>query len=145
MKIKVINKSKNELPSYKFIGDSGMDVRADIGESIILSPGQRYTVPTGLYFQIPPGYEIQVRPRSGLANNYGITVLNTPGTVDSTYTGELKVILYNSGDSDFTVESGDRIAQIVLQEVPMIVWEEVSEFTEETDRGSGGFGHTGIK
>jgi len=145
MKIKVINKSKNELPSYKFIGDSGMDVRADIGESIIMSPGQRYTVPTGLYFKIPLGYEIQVRPRSGLANKYGITVLNTPGTIDSTYTGELKVILYNSGDSDFTVESGDRIAQIVLQEVPMIVWEEVSEFTEETDRGSGGFGHTGIK
>lgn len=145
MNIRVINKSNNELPSYKFFGDSGMDVRANVGVPIVLSPGERCVVPTGLYFQIPPGYEIQVRPRSGLAIKYGITVLNTPGTVDSNYTGELKVILYNSGSEDFLIETGDRIAQIVPAEVPVIEWTEVTEFTTDTNRGSGGFGHTGIK
>jgi dUTP pyrophosphatase len=121
-----------------------MDVRADIGEPTILPAGERCVVPTGLYFQIPRGYEFQVRPRSGMAANHGITVLNTPGTIDSNYTGELKVILYNSSKTDFLIEPGDRIAQIVLAKTEEIQWTEISEL-DQTSRGADGFGSTGLK
>lgn len=149
MTIEVINKSKNSLPEYKFQGDSGLDVRADLSDPVVIPAGKRTLIPTGLYFKLPKGYEFQVRPRSGVAIDHGITVLNSPGTIDSNYTGELKVILYNSSNwKDYTVMPGDRIAQIVLQKVPVVKWKEVSSFDEkdgEETRGAGGFGHTGIK
>jgi dUTP pyrophosphatase len=145
IKVKVINKSKNELPTYKYPYDSGMDVRADVSEPIVIPAGQRKIIPTGLYFQIPKGYEIQIRPRSGLAAKKGVFVLNTPATIDCGYTGELLVILMNLGPTDFLVEPGDRIAQIVLQEVPHMDLEEVQEFTEDVERGENGLGSTGIK
>jgi dUTP pyrophosphatase len=144
MNIGILNKSRHGLPTYRHDGDSGMDVRADIGEPTILPAGERCVIPTGLYFQIPRGYEFQVRPRSGMAANHGITVLNTPGTIDSNYTGELKIILYNSSKIDYQIEPGDRIAQIVLVKTEEIQWTEISEL-DQTSRGAGGFGSTGIK
>lgn len=140
--IKIINKSKFELPKYKTSGSAGMDLQANIDSPLILKPMQRVLVPTGIYMSIPEGYEGQIRPRSGLAINYGITVLNSPGTIDSDFIGELKVIVINLGEQDFTMNPGDRIAQIVFSK------HEVGEFTlvetlEETDRGEGGFGSTG--
>lgn len=144
MNIGILNKSRHGLPTYRHDGDSGMDVRADIGEPTILPAGERCIIPTGLYFQIPRGYEFQVRPRSGMAANHGVTVLNTPGTIDSNYTGELKVILYNSSKTDFLIEPGDRVAQIVLAKTEEIQWTEISEL-DQTSRGADGFGSTGIK
>ena len=138
----LLNKSKFVNPEYKTSQSSGLDVQANIEEPIVLQAGQRTLVPTGLFFEIPDDYEIQVRPRSGLALKNGITVLNTPGTIDSDYTGELKVILINHSNEDFIINPGDRIAQIVLQHVPKIQWNNIQELTETT-RGSGGFGSTG--
>lgn len=141
--IKVINKSGNDLPEFSTPGAAGMDVRAYLPEGpVCLRPGQRALIPTGLYMQIPKGYECQIRPRSGLALNYGITVLNTPGTVDSDYRGEVAVILINLGEEDFTVNDGDRICQMVIKKYSRVEWEIVKRL-EVTIREDGGFGHTG--
>lgn len=142
IKVKVVNKSSNELPGYAHIGDSGMDVRADILNPITLDPLERYLVPTGLFFEIPEGYEIQVRPRSGLAAKHGVTVLNTPGTVDSGYRGEVKVILVNLSNEPYKIEPGERIAQLVLAKTEKAELEEVL-FVENTERGGTGFGNSG--
>ena len=144
MTVKVINKGGNPLPEYATALAAGMDVRADNAEPIVLHPLERALVPTGLYLEIPAGYEIQVRPRSGLAIRKGITVLNSPGTVDADYRGELRVILVNLSNEDFTIERGERIAQIVLAAHARIEWEEVAEL-EASERGTGGFGSTGVK
>jgi len=133
-----------DLPAYETLGAAGMDVRAAIpdGQPIVLEPGQREMVPTGLSVAIPEGYEIQMRPRSGLAAKHGLTCLNTPGTIDSDYRGELKVILINHGSEAFTIKRGERIGQMVLAPVTRIVWQEVDDLSE-TARGAGGFGSTG--
>ncbi len=144
MKVKIINRSLNPLPEYATPLAAGMDVRADNAEPIKLKPLERALVPTGLYLEIPAGYEVQVRPRSGLAIKKGITILNSPGTVDADYRGELRVILVNLGNEDFIVERGERIAQIVLAAHGRMELEEV-ETLEESLRGEGGFGSTGTK
>ena len=144
MTVKVINKSKNALPSYSTGLSAGMDVRADLAGPITLGTLGRAAIPTGLYFEIPAGYEVQVRPRSGLALKKGVTVLNTPGTIDADYRGELKVILVNLSAEPFVVEPGERIAQIVLAKHEVIDWQEV-EVLSESERGEGGFGSTGVK
>lgn len=144
MKVRVINRSANALPSYSTELSAGMDVRADIPEPLVLEPLQRKIVPTGLYLEIPAGFEVQVRPRSGLAAKHGITVLNTPGTIDADYRGELKVILVNLSSEPFTVENGERIAQIVLAKHETIEWESTEELSD-SGRGAGGFGSTGVK
>lgn len=143
MKIKVINKSNNPLPKYESSQAAGLDIRADIDHPIIISPMKRCLIPTNLYTSIPSGYEVQIRPRSGLALKKGITVLNTPGTIDADYRGNWGVILINLGDEDFIVNPGDRIAQAILNKVEQIEWEEV-ESLDETERGQGGFNSTGI-
>lgn len=140
--VKVVNKSNNDLPEYKHIGDSGLDIRANIDEPITLRSLERFAVPTGICVQLPENYEIQVRPRSGLAAKHGISVLNTPGTIDECYTGEIKVILVNLSNEPFTIEPGERIAQLVLAKVEKLDWDEVL-FLAETDRGDSGFGSTG--
>ncbi len=144
MTVKIINKSGNPLPEYATELAAGMDVRADNSEPIVLHPLERALVPTGLYLEIPAGYEVQVRPRSGLAIKRGITVLNSPGTVDADYRGELRVILVNLSNEDFTVERGERIAQIVLAAHGRIEWEEAERLAESA-RGEGGFGSTGTR
>jgi len=133
-----------ELPAYETLGAAGMDVRAAVPESdpMVLNPGEKTMVPTGLSVAIPQGYEIQMRPRSGLAAKHGITCLNSPGTIDSDYRGELKVILINHGQESFTIARGERIGQMLLAPVTRLVWEQV-ETLDDTDRGSGGFGSTG--
>lgn len=131
------------LPQYKTAGSAGMDLQAYIEKPIIIHPQERKLIPTGLYIQLPYGYEAQIRPRSGLALKYGITVLNTPGTIDSDYTGEIGVILYNTSDTDFAVRDGDRIAQMVITKYEKVNWVTVDKL-ESTERGEGGFGHTGI-
>lgn len=142
MKVKVINNSSNSLPEYSTSGSAGMDVRADINDPIIIPIGGRVLIPTGLHFQLPIGYEVQVRPRSGLAIKHGITVCNAPGTIDSDFTGEVKIILINHGNEPFTVNKGDRVGQFVLAKYETIEWKEVDELSS-TERGEGGFGHTG--
>ena len=143
MKVKVVNKSTNALPAYETKNSAGMDLRAYLPDGpITLQPMQRAMIPTGLYIEIPEGYEGQVRPRSGLAIKYGITVLNTPGTVDADYRGELKQILINLSDQPFVINNGDRIAQIVFARCEQAEMVEV-ESLSETERGAGGFGHTG--
>lgn len=142
-KVKVVAEKGARLPVYKTAGSSGADVQAFIPEPIVIRRGERALIPTGLYFEIPEGYEIQVRPRSGLALKSGVTVLNTPGTIDSDYRGELRVILANFGDSDFTVNNGDRIAQLVLCAVDKADFLP-SETVSQTGRGAGGFGSTGV-
>ena len=144
MTVKVVNKSKNSLPAYATELSAGMDVRADISELIELKPLQRAMVPTGLYLEIPAGFEVQVRPRSGLAAKHGITVLNSPGTIDADYRGEVKVILVNLSEESFVIEPAERIAQLVLAKHEHIDWEEVEELSS-SDRGAGGFGSTGTK
>ncbi len=144
LSIKIVNQSGNELPSYATIGSSGMDVRASFVEPMVLQPFERALVPTGLFVEIPLGYEIQIRPRSGLAIKQGITCLNTPGTIDADYRGEIKVILINLSSEPQTIHPADRIAQMVVQKVEQIQWVAVSELSE-SDRGSGGFGSTGSK
>ena len=144
LSIKIVNKSTNELPSYATVGSSGMDIRAFISEPLVLQPSERLLVPTGLFVEIPLGYEIQIRPRSGLAIKQGITCLNTPGTIDADYRGEIKVILINLSKEPQTILPGDRIAQMVVQKVEQVQWVAVDELNE-SERGSGGFGSTGSK
>jgi dUTP pyrophosphatase len=140
--IKIVNQSNNPLPEYATMGSSGMDIRANISEPMVLQPSERVLVPTGLFVEIPLGYEIQIRPRSGLAIKQGITCLNTPGTIDADYRGEIKVILINLSNEPQTIHSADRIAQMVVQKVEQVQWVPVSELNE-SERGSGGFGSTG--
>ena len=143
MKVKVVNKSNNALPAYETKNSAGMDLRAYLPDGpVTLQPMQRALIPTGLYIEIPEGYEGQVRPRSGLAFKHGITVLNTPGTIDADYRGELKQILVNLSDEPFVINNGDRIAQIVFARCEQAEMVEVEELSE-TERGAGGFGHTG--
>lgn len=144
MKVKIINKSSNPCPTYATPLSAGMDVRANIEEPITLAPLQRVLVPTGLYIALPEGYECQVRPRSGLAVKHGITVLNSPGTIDADYRGELKTLLVNLSDTPFVIEPGERIAQLVVAKHEHVEWEEV-EVLDETERGEGGFGSTGVQ
>lgn len=140
--ISVINESSNPLPTYATEGSSGMDIRAFIQEPVVLKPLQRELIPTGLFLELPVGYEAQIRPRSGLAVKQGITCLNTPGTIDADYRGEIKVILINLSAEEVTIQNGDRIAQMVFQKVEKAVLLEV-ETINDTQRGAGGFGHTG--
>ena len=144
MKVKVVNKSKHDLPNYSTIASAGMDLRANIDDPILLKPLSRTIVKTGIFMELPIGYEAQVRPRSGLAFKKGITVLNSPGTIDADYRGEVGVILVNLSDEEFIIEDGERIAQMVLSKHEQVTWSEV-ETLEETERGSGGFGSTGVK
>ena len=144
MKVRIINRSKNNLPVYETVSSAGMDLRAFLpGGEILIKPFERKLIPTGLYIELPEGYEAQVRPRSGLALKYGITVLNSPGTIDADYRGEIKVLLINFSNEDFVVNNADRIAQMIIARYQQISWEEV-ELLSETDRGGGGYGHTGI-
>ena len=142
MKVKVINRSENSLPEYGTAQAAGLDLRANLIMPMVLEPLKRALVPTGLFLELPIGYEAQVRPRSGLAIKHGITVLNSPGTIDADYRGEVMVILVNLSDEAFTINHGERIAQLVMAKHEQIEWETVSEL-EETARGAGGFGHTG--
>lgn len=144
IKVKIVNKSRYETPSYATSQSAGVDVRANNEEVITLAPLERAMVPTGLFFQIPAGYEAQVRPRSGLAAKKGITVLNTPGTIDADYRGEVKVILVNLSNEPFDIVPGERIAQIVFAAHETVNWEEV-ETLDDSERGAGGFGSTGVK
>jgi dUTP pyrophosphatase len=144
MIVKIVNQSNNPLPEYSTIHSAGMDLRANITEPITLKPLERVLVPTGLYIELPVGYEAQIRPRSGLALKKGITVLNTPGTIDADYRGEIGIILINLSNDEFVIEHGERICQMVIARHEHIGWEAV-EFLEETKRGAGGFGHTGKK
>ena len=144
LKIKVINKGHQPLPRYATLQSAGMDLRANLDEPIVLRPLERCLVPTGLYIALPEGYEAQVRPRSGLALKHGITVLNTPGTIDADYRGEVGVLLINLSQEDFVIEDGERIAQMVIarhEQGEFVVVEEL----DETERGAGGYGHTGVK
>jgi len=144
MTIKIINRSQHTLPSYETIASAGMDLRANISEPITLKSLERTIVKTGLFIELPIGYEAQVRPRSGLAAKKGITVLNSPGTVDADYRGEIGVILVNLSQEDFVIENGERIAQLIIAKHERAEWIEVQELTE-TSRGEGGFGSTGVK
>jgi len=144
MKIKIINKSRHQLPHYETIASAGMDLRASITESRILKPLERTIVGTGLFIELPIGTEAQVRPRSGLAAKKGITVLNSPGTIDADYRGEIGVILVNLSNENFEIQNGERIAQLVIAKHERVKWDEVEELSE-TDRGEGGFGSTGVK
>lgn len=142
MKVKIVNKSEYGLPFYETALAAGMDVKADIAEGVTLTPLGRAMIPTGLYVEIPAGYEIQVRPRSGLAAKHGVTVLNSPGTIDADYRGEIRVVLVNLSNEDFEVRPGERIAQLVLARHEVAEWEESGELSD-TGRGEGGFGSTG--
>lgn len=143
MNVQIINRSHHPLPTYATPLSAGMDLRANLTEPIVLKPLARCLVPTGLYIALPEGYEAQVRPRSGLAIKKGITVLNSPGTIDADYRGEVCVILVNLSTEDFIIEDGERIAQMVIARHEQVNWECVDELTE-TQRGAGGFGHTGV-
>jgi len=140
--INIQNSSKNPLPAYETKASAGMDLRADLSEDIVLKPLERTLIPTGLRIELPIGYEAQVRPRSGLSAKHGITVLNSPGTIDADYRGEIKVILINLSNEDFTIKHGERIAQMVIAKHETALFTEVSEVSQ-TERGEGGFGHTG--
>ena len=144
LKVKVVNKSKNKLPEYSTALSAGMDLRANLEEEVILGPLERTLVPTGLFIELPEGFEAQIRPRSGLAIKHGIGVLNSPGTIDADYRGEIKVILVNLSKENFVIGNGERICQMVIAKHESIMWSEV-EILEDTERGSGGFGHTGKK
>ena len=143
MEVKIVNKSNHRLPEYATSSSAGMDLKANTTEPIVLGPLERQMIPTGLYIALPEGYEAQVRPRSGLAAKYGVTVCNTPGTVDADYTGEVKVSLINLSNDTFVVQPGERIAQMVIARYEKITWNEVAEL-DETERGEGGFGSTGL-
>jgi dUTP pyrophosphatase len=142
LQIKIVNQSANSLPSYATSGSSGMDIRANLQDAVILKPFERVLIPTGLFIELPEGYEAQIRPRSGLAIKNGITCLNTPGTIDADYRGEIKIILINFSQEDQTIEHGDRIAQMIIQKVEKAIWIEEQEL-RMTERNAGGFGHTG--
>ena len=141
--VEIINSSGNALPAYETTGSAGMDLRAAIGEPVVIGPLQRAMIPTGLRIALPEGYECQIRPRSGLAAKHGVTVLNSPGTIDADYRGEIKVILVNLSDVPFTVNPGERVCQMVVARYSRVEWVQV-ETLDVTERGSGGFGHTGI-
>ncbi|MFC3560960.1 dUTP diphosphatase [Pedobacter jamesrossensis] len=142
MEIKIINKSAHPLPQYETAHAAGMDLRASISEEIVLKPFQRLLIPTGLFIELPIGFEAQIRPRSGLAYKHGISIVNAPGTIDADYRGELKVLLINLSDTDFKIVNGDRIAQMVVAKHETVIWQAVEELGE-TQRGEGGYGHTG--
>ncbi|MDZ4809689.1 MAG: dUTP diphosphatase [Bacteroidota bacterium] len=142
IEIKIINHSSNPLPEYATAGSSGMDIRANLATPQSLQPFERALIPTGLFIELPDGYEAQIRPRSGLAIKQGITCLNTPGTIDADYRGEIKIILINLSQQEQVIQSGDRIAQMIIQQVDKGMWKEVDEL-EVTGRNTGGFGHTG--
>lgn len=142
MLVKIVNKSNNPLPAYSTMMSAGMDLRANLDEPVILRPLERKLIPTGLFIELPRGFEAQIRPRSGLAIKKGITVLNTPGTIDADYRGEICVILVNLSQEDFEIAHGERICQMVIAAHETVEWEAVKELNE-TDRGAGGFGHTG--
>jgi len=142
VEIKIVNTSGNQIPEYATLGSSGLDLRANLPQPVVLKPMERKMIPTGLFLEIPEGYEVQVRPRSGLALKHGLTCLNSPGTVDSDYRGEIKIILINLSQEDHTINSGDRIAQMVLCKVEKAFLQPVIKL-EPTLRGEGGFGHTG--
>lgn len=143
MNVQIINKSKHQIPAYETEQSAGMDLRANIDESVTLKPLERAIIKTGLYIALPAGFEAQVRPRSGLAAKKGITVLNSPGTVDADYRGEIGVILVNLSNEDFVVQDGERVAQLVIAKHERVTWQEV-DVLSETERGSGGFGSTGV-
>ena len=142
MKVKIVNKSRHALPEYQTPLSAGLDIRANLDESVTLRPLERAMIPTGLFVELPEGCEMQIRPRSGLAAKHGITVLNSPGTIDADYRGEIKVILVNLSNEPFTIESGERIAQMIVARYEQIEWQPVEELGE-TERGAGGFGSTG--
>ena len=142
MKVKIVNHSKHALPEYQTPLSAGLDIRANLDESVTLRPLERAMIPTGLFVELPEGYEMQIRPRSGLAAKHGITVLNSPGTIDADYRGEIKVILVNLSNEPFTIESGERIAQMIVARYEQIEWQPVEELGA-TERGAGGFGSTG--
>ena len=144
MKVRIVNRSRNALPLYQTPLSAGMDVRADLEQSVTLAPLGRAMIPTGLYVELPEGYEMQVRPRSGLAAKRGITVLHSPGTIDADYRGEIGIILINFSNEDFVINDGERICQMVVKEYCRVDWVEVQPL-EDSDRGAGGFGHTGVK
>jgi len=144
MEIKIVNKSNNELPVYSTLLSAGMDVRANLMYPVVLKPLERKLIPTGLFIELPEGFEAQIRPRSGLALKKGITVLNSPGTIDADYRGEICVILINLSTEDFVIESGERICQMIVASHETVKWDLVEKL-EETERGEGGFGHTGKK
>lgn len=144
LRVKIVNLSSNPLPEYATEGSSGLDLRANLSESVVLKPLERALIPTGIVIELPVGYEAQVRPRSGLAIKQGITCLNTPGTIDADYRGEIKVILINLSSENVVIQHGDRIAQLVLQKVERIEWIQTDNINA-TQRGEGGFGHTGKK
>jgi dUTP pyrophosphatase len=144
MKVEVVNLSSHELPKYSTNESAGLDLRAELQSPITLEPGQRSLIPTGLKIALPTGYEAQVRPRSGLAYKQGITVLNSPGTIDADYRGDVGVILINHGSESFTIENGERIAQLIIAKFVQIDWDEVLDLSS-TSRGEGGFGSTGVK
>ncbi|MBR5435899.1 MAG: dUTP diphosphatase [Muribaculaceae bacterium] len=144
MKVKVINSSTNELPQYATASAAGMDLRASLDEPITLRPLERRLIPTGLRIELPQGYECQIRPRSGLALKHGISIVNAPGTIDADYRGEIGVILINLSDTDFIVNPGERICQMVVAPYTRVAWQQVDELGA-TDRGEGGFGHSGVK
>jgi dUTP pyrophosphatase len=143
MTIRIINKSSHALPAYETLASAGMDLRASISEQLTLKPMERKLIPTGLFIELPYGFEAQIRPRSGLALKHGITVLNSPGTIDADYRGEIKILLINFSDSIFAINDGDRIAQMIVAKHEQITWESV-ETLSETIRGAGGYGHTGL-
>jgi dUTP pyrophosphatase len=142
IEVKIVNRSKNPLPAYETLHAAGMDLRASLEESIVLRPMERMLVPTGLFIELPEGYEAQIRPRSGLAAKMGITVLNSPGTIDADYRGEVKVLLVNLSSDSFTITNGERIAQMIVAPHSRVSWNSATELSE-TIRGAGGFGHTG--
>lgn len=144
MIIRIINNSKNSLPAYETTHAAGMDLRADVEETVVLKPMERKLVPTGLHIELPEGFEAQIRPRSGLAFKHGIGIVNSPGTIDADYRGEVKVLLINFSDQPFEINTGDRIAQMVVSRHEKVEWEAV-EVLNETLRGEGGFGHTQVK
>ena len=144
LKVQITNKGRQPLPTYATEQSAGMDLRADVSESVVLRPMERMLVPTGLHIALPPGFEAQVRPRSGLALKHGITVLNTPGTIDADYRGEIKVLLINFSNQDFVINAGERIAQMVVARHEQVEWVDVEQL-DETARGEGGYGHTGVK
>jgi dUTP pyrophosphatase len=142
MKINIINKSEHALPQYETAHAAGMDMRAFIDEEMVIKPMQRMLVPTGLHIELPVGYEAQIRPRSGLAYKHGISIVNSPGTIDADYRGEIKVLLINFSDTDFVINNGDRIAQMVIAKHETVIWTTAEELSD-TARGEGGYGHTG--
>lgn len=144
MKLKIVNTSDNPLPEYETTGSAGVDLRAQLQEPVMLKPLQRALIPTGLYIELPDGYEAQVRPRSGLALKKGVTVLNSPGTIDSDYRGEIKVIMINLSNETTVINTGERIAQLIVAKFEKVTFKEVDALNE-TERGEGGFGHTGVK